>query len=70
MDVVGERPLAVDLHDRKPLPVAALELGVAVDLDLDELELALRPQLLENVERALTQVAAGGAVEDDLRRYG
>jgi hypothetical protein len=35
---VGECPLAVDLDDRQPLAVASLQLRVARDVDLVELE--------------------------------
>jgi hypothetical protein len=43
LDVVDEGPLAVDLDDRKPLAVASLELRVAVDPDLLQLERELGP---------------------------
>jgi len=38
VDVVDKGPLPVDLHYREPLPVARLQPGIAVDLDLLELE--------------------------------
>jgi hypothetical protein len=63
--VVDERPLVVDLHDRQPLAVPALELGVAVDLDLLE---AVLPELGgQRRARPLAEVAAAPAVEDDLK---
>ena len=65
MNVVGEHPLAVDLHHRQPLPVARLEVRVARDVDLHELEAELGPQLLELLPRALAEVAARRVVERD-----
>jgi hypothetical protein len=38
LNVVRADALAVDLDDWDQLAVAGLELGIAVDLDLDELE--------------------------------
>jgi hypothetical protein len=71
VDEVDERPLVVDLDDRQPLAVPALELGVAVDLDLLE---AVLPELGgQRRARPLAEVAAAPAVEDDLsdrRPYG
>ena len=67
---VHERPLAVDLDHRQPLAVARLELGVAGDVDLGELELRVRAHGDERLPRPLAEVAAGRVVEDDLRRYG
>ena len=43
VDVVHEAPPAVDLDDRDPLAVLRLELGVAVDQDLAQLEAELVP---------------------------
>ena len=70
MDVVGEGPLAVDLDDGQPLAVARLQLGVAADVDLDQVERPLRPHLLEDGASALAEVAALRSVEDDPRAYG
>jgi hypothetical protein len=44
VDVVDEGALAVDLDDRKPLPKTSLELRLARDVDLLELEFELIPQ--------------------------
>ena len=60
---VDERLLAVDLDDRKQLAVARLELGVAVDRDLLELEAELVPQRRDGRPRTLAEVAALRAVE-------
>jgi hypothetical protein len=60
-----ERPLAVDLDHRQPLPIAALQLGVAGDVDLLELELDVRPDRLEDPARGRAQVAVRSVVEDD-----
>jgi hypothetical protein len=62
---VRECPLAVDLDDRQPLSVAALELGVAGDVDLLELERDLRSDRLEDAARCRAQVAVASVVEDD-----
>jgi hypothetical protein len=45
--------------------VAALQLGVAGDVDLLELERDLRPDRLEDAARGRAQVAVGSVVEDD-----
>ena len=65
MDEVGERLLPVHGDDRDALAVGALELGVAVDVDLLELEGNLLPHGGEHALRALAEVAAGGAVDRD-----
>ncbi len=67
--VVDERPLAVDLDHRQPLAVACLELRVARDVDLLEVERELRAQRFELAARPLAEVAALGGVEPD-RGYG
>ena len=70
-DEVGECAPAFDLHHGQELAVAGLELGVARDLHLGELEVELRPQLRQRGSRAVAEVAAGGAVENDARcAYG
>jgi hypothetical protein len=61
VDVVDERPLAVDLHDRKPLAVLRLEPLVAGDVDLLERDAGVG----ENAARPLAEMAAGRVVEDD-----
>ena len=65
VDVVREQPFAVELDHRQPLAVALLQLGVAVDRDLLELEPELpakRPQLRE---RPLAEVAPVGMEENN-----
>ena len=69
VDVVGERPLAVDLDDREPLAVPGLELRVAADVDLLVVERELRTGGLDHAPRGGTEVAPLRVVEDDLR-YG
>ena len=69
VQVVHERPLAVDLDHRQPLPIAGFELGVAADVDLAQLELVLLPQRGELCARPLAEVTALGVIEDD-SRYG
>ena len=66
MDEVGEAPPPVDLHDRDPLPILRLELGVAVDRDLAQLEAELVACSRDNAPRSLAEVAAVGGVEDDV----
>jgi hypothetical protein len=63
--VIDESALAVDLHDRKPLPVPGLELRVASDVDFVELEVDLLPGVSEDLPRPLAQVATLRVVEDD-----
>jgi hypothetical protein len=70
LDVVDERPHAVDLDDRKQLPIAGFELGIAADVDLAELEAELLPQLLERAPRPLAEMAALRVVKGYLRDRG
>ena len=65
LDEVGERPLAVDLHDRKPLAVPGLELLVAADVDLLQLEPQLVPRRVNDPPRGDAEVAPLGVEEDD-----
>jgi len=70
---VDERAVSVDLDDRQPLPVACFQLAVAGDVDLLELERQLRADVLQNLPRAVAEVAAAGRVEGDAAgggRYG
>ena len=69
VDVVGEEPLAVELHDRQPFAVERLQVRIATDVDLDQVERVPRAHIAENSPRPLAEVAAGGGVERDLR-YG
>jgi hypothetical protein len=59
---VHERTLAVDLDDREQLAVAGLELRVAVDQDLLELEAELVSELGDSLASALAKVAPLRAV--------
>jgi hypothetical protein len=70
MDVVGENALALDLHDGQPLAVAGLELGVAADVDLLELERMPRTHGLEHAASTLAEVTAGRREERDANGYG
>ena len=65
LDEVRKRTLAVDLDDRKPLPVAGLEPGVAADVDLLQLEPELVPCGAYDALRGGAEVAPLGVVEDD-----
>jgi hypothetical protein len=62
---VRERPLAVDLHDRQPLPIASLELWIPGDVDLLELERLLGTRGVQDAPRGRAQVAAVRVVESD-----
>jgi hypothetical protein len=64
--VVDETALAVDLHHRDPLPVRRLELGVAVDRDLPQLEAELLPRRADDAAGGLAEMAARRGVEDDV----
>ena len=66
MDVVDEAPSAVDLHDRDPFPVRSLELGIAVDLDLPQLEVELLARGGDDAPGGRAQVAARRGEEDDV----
>jgi hypothetical protein len=67
--VVDEAPPAVDLHHRDPLPVGRLELGIAVDRHLAQLEAELVARNRDDTPGRLAEVAAGRGVEDDFA-YG
>jgi hypothetical protein len=66
MDVVDETPPAVDLDDRDPLPVRRLELGVAVDRDLSQVEAELVARGADDAAGGLAEMTARRGVEDDL----
>jgi hypothetical protein len=62
IDVVDERTTTVDLHYRQPLAVPRLELRVARDVDLAEVDAGLA----EDAAGALAEVAALRVEEDDV----
>src|SRR4051812_44083278 len=62
---VDERALAVDLHHREPLAVPRLELGVAGDVDLAQLERPPGPHLADDGARTFAEVAALRVVQRD-----
>ena len=68
--MIDEGALPVDLDDGQPLAVAPLELGVAGDVHLVELERHLVARCGHDAARPLAQVAAGRVVEDDPAGYG
>jgi hypothetical protein len=71
MHEVGERLLPVDEDDRNALAVALLELGIARDVDLLQVERRLGANALDHAPCALAEVAARGGVEGDAgSRYG
>jgi hypothetical protein len=71
VDVVDEAPSPVDLHDRDPLAVGGLELGVAVDHDLPQLEPELLLRAGDDAAGRRAEVAARRGVErDDRNGYG
>jgi len=63
--VVDETTLAVDLHHRDPLAVLGLELWVAVDLHLAELEAKLVMRGRDDAPGRLAEMAARRGEEDD-----
>jgi hypothetical protein len=65
MDVVHEAPPPVDLDHRDPLAVRGLELPVAVDRDLAQLEAELLLRAGDDPMRRLAEVAARRRVEPD-----
>ncbi len=65
LDEVDESLLPVDLDDRDQLPVARLQLGIAVDRDLLEVEAELVAKLDDRGPRPVAEVTALRAVEDD-----
>jgi hypothetical protein len=67
--VVDEAPPAVDLHYRDPLPVRRLELGIAVDRNLPQLEAELVVCRSDDAPSRRAEVAARRGEEGDLR-YG
>ena len=70
MDEEGERLDAVDRYDGYPLAETALELGVAGDVDLLELERYVRTHPLDDPRGAVAEVTAGGRVKRDAPSYG
>jgi hypothetical protein len=71
MDEELERLLAADLDDGDALAVPPLELGLARDLHLLEIERQLRTHPVENPASALAEVASlRGVQADGWRRYG
>jgi hypothetical protein len=70
VEVVDERPLPVDLDDRQPFAVLLLELWVATDVDLAQVELVLAPELCERAPGALAEVAVIGVENGDASGYG
>jgi hypothetical protein len=67
--VIDETAPAVDLDDRDPLAVPGLELGIAVDRHLPQLEAELVARSRDDAPRRLAEVAARRGEEDDLS-YG
>jgi hypothetical protein len=64
--VIDESPLAVDLHNRKPLAILSLEPWIPADVDPIEVEVDLPAHLFENRARAFAEVAALRVIQDDL----
>jgi len=64
--VIDESAVAVDLHDREPLAVARLQLGIAVDFDLLQFERDLLADQRQDLPCALAKVASLCVVEDYL----
>jgi len=64
--VVDEAPPPVDLQDRDPLAVGGLELWVAVDGDLPQVEAELVASGRDDAPGRLTEMAARRGEEGDL----
>jgi hypothetical protein len=58
VDVVDKGALAVDLDDRQPFTVARLELRVAADVDLFQLERHFRADAFDDRARQLAEMTA------------
>jgi hypothetical protein len=65
--VINEGALPVDLDDGQPLPMRRLEIGIAADVHLDQLELALPADLLERGARTLAETTLRRVIERDHR---
>jgi hypothetical protein len=65
--VIDKCALAVDLHNRKPFPIARLQFRVAVDLHFLQFERDLEADLRHDLFRTLAKMATLRVVEDDLR---
>jgi hypothetical protein len=63
--VIDKTALPVDLHDRDPLAVGGLELGVAVDCDLAQLEAEFLLRSLDDSLGGYAEVAARRSEEGD-----
>ncbi len=70
LDQVHEGAPPVDLDDRKELAIVPLELGVARDVDLLELEGDVGGDPVEDAARALAEMTTLGRVENDAVDYG
>ena len=65
MHVVRETPVSVDLHDRDPLAIPSLELGIPVDRNLPQLEAELVSCSGDYAPSRRAEVAARCREEDD-----
>jgi hypothetical protein len=65
MHVVDETAPAVDLHHRDPFAVCGLELGVAVDRHLAQVEAELVARSRDDALGRLAEVAARSGEQDD-----
>jgi hypothetical protein len=63
--VVDETPPAVDLHHRDPLAIRGLELGIAIDRDLAQLEAELVVCRGDDAPSRCAEVAARRGEESD-----
>jgi hypothetical protein len=70
VDVVDETPPPVDLDDRDPLPVCRLQVGIAVDRDLPQVEAELVPRRADDAAGGLAEMTARRGVEDDFDGLG
>ena len=69
VDEVGKRLLVPDENDGDPLTVAALELRIARDVDLLQLERDVGTDALDHPPCALAEMTAGRRVQGDADRF-
>jgi hypothetical protein len=70
LDPVDRHTLAVDLDDRQPPPVFALELAIPGDVHFLDVEAQLGTKPLELDARELAQMTVAADVQPDHHRYG
>jgi hypothetical protein len=62
---VDERSLSVDLDDRQPFAISRLQLGIAADVDLLQVEGNIAPDLVDDRPGTFAEVTALRVVQRD-----